>query len=65
MKEIHLRCKRCHTYLETSRETERGLCSRCERSGVKRLRTRFKEEERSSFLDDFLDPLGLENLGEE
>lgn len=63
MKQIYLECKKCHRYLETSRETERGLCSRCERSGVKRLRARFKEE-RSSLLDDFLDLLGLENSGE-
>jgi len=64
MKQIYLKCQKCHTYLETKKETERGLCSRCERSGVKRLRVRFKEEERSSSMDDFLDPLGLENFGE-
>lgn len=64
MNQIYLKCKKCHRYLETSRETERGLCSRCERSLVKRLKVEFREEKRSSLMDDFLDPLGLENLGE-
>lgn len=64
MKEIHLRCKKCHRCLETDRETERGLCSRCEGSGARRRRLRIRKEYRSSFLDESLDPLGLENLGE-